>query len=311
MSQEEFRLLNVEPATDRTLLLVHGFGGNSTQFNHFMKNPTLNKFYNNIVAIDYYEDHNFSENGLKKGFTTNTPIETIADALSDYILSHPEKFHKIIDIVAYSMGALVARSMIKRNYPTLSRNGYKVDDVALIAAPNHGTALANPPIFLVAMIILFGVGLGVSLSLSFLLNILLLIPFGMFSLAIILIFREIAGYQGKQMASFPISKFLIDLNEGDETPYGIDDINEEYQDISWSTFYGKGLHKGHFLMFLINPLKLATDFDGVVPASSVPLEGSKNYGPYPLDHDELLEINNPDNTDFFIDLFIELATLRE
>ncbi len=311
MGQQEFNLLNVEPPTERTLLLVHGFGGNSTQYHDFLTNPILNKFYDNIIAIDYYGDSDFSGNGLKKGFTVDTPIENVADALAEYILEHPEKFHKLIDIIAYSMGGLVVRSMIKRNYPSLIKKGYTLDDVALIASPNHGTTVANPPVFLIFLIILCGIGLGVSLSLSFFLHVLLLIPFALFSIAVLIFFRKIGGYQGTQMASFPISKFLIDLNEGDETPYGIDDLGEQYQDISWSTFYGKGFHKGQFLMFLINPFKLVSDSDGLVHVSSVPLEGSKNYGPYPLDHDELLKINDPQNIDLFIDLFLELATLRQ
>ncbi|MHA1275777.1 MAG: esterase/lipase family protein [Candidatus Helarchaeota archaeon] len=311
MRQKELQVLHWEPPAERTLLLVHGFGSNSTQFAHFMTNPVLDQFYNNIVAIDYYKYDDYSGNGLKKGFTIDTPIETIADALFEYIITHPDKFHKLLDIVAYSMGGLIVRSMIKRNYSALNKAGYVIDDVALIAAPNHGTALANPPLFLIFLIILLGIGLGVSASLSFLYNILLLIPLSLFSVALLLIFRKIGGLQAKEMATLPVSKFLIDLNEGDETPYGIDDIGEEYQDITWSTFYGKGFHKGHFLMFLINPLKLTSDFDGLVPASSVPLEGSKNYGPYPLNHDELLKINNPKSAEFFIDLFLELATLRQ
>ncbi|MFX1296701.1 MAG: esterase/lipase family protein, partial [Promethearchaeota archaeon] len=295
---------------DRTLLLVHGLNGKSTQFTDFMTNPAFTKFYNNIIAIDYYKDNNFSGNGLQKGFDNNTPIEEIGDAIAQYIIDHPNKFHKTIDIIAYSMGGLVVRSMIKRNYPNLADKGYKIDDIALLATPNHGIKILNIPIFMIILLFSASFILRSYFSFKLILSIFITISLSLFSLIIIYFQRKISGFQGKQLSSSKSNSFIKLLNQFDETPYGIDDINEHYKDITWSTFYGKGFHIGHFLMLLINPLDLLSNSDGIVPCSSVPIEGAANYGPYPLNHDQILRINDPKNAELFTDLYRELTTLR-
>lgn len=302
-----------EPPADRTLLLVHGFGGVSTQFEDFFTNPDLREFYNNIIAIDYYEYHDFLGNGLKKGFDKNTPIEDIGDAIAEYILNNPTKFYKTLDIVAYSLGGLVIRSMILRHYPRLVKNGYRIDDVALIATPNRGTHLSNPPIFLAIMMIIAGVLLGLFFSLNPFYTILLAFTLSLIPLAFFIFWRKLFGYQGAQLvpsSSSESDSFLHNLSEYDETPYGIEDLNEIYRDISWSTFFGKGYHPAHFISLLINPLTLRCS-DGFVPCYSVPIKGAVNYGPYNLNHDELIQINSPKSALLFADLFRELTTLRK
>ena len=116
-------------------------------------------------------------------------------------------------------------------------------------------------------------------------------------------------YQSQQMAIFTGTNFIRSLNTPDETPYGIDDVNSPYRHITWSTFRGHRWHPLKILFFFVYPFDLG-EHDGLVGGWSVPLEGAQNYGPYSLNHEELLWINAPRATAFLADLFYELTTTR-
>jgi len=239
----------------------------------------------------------------------NTPIGNISNALAQYIIDHPEKFHETIDIVAHSMGGLVVRNMIKQRHPDLVAAGYKIGDVALIATPNHGTWLAEFPYFIL------GVGVILALILLYLGHLwaaLAALVIGIIvSFILDLAQAVIGGVQGEQMKVVfqPLlgNPFLEELNAPDETPYGIDDTAAAYPHLSWSTYRGQGVMIGRqFLVALIWPFDLI-DHDGMVGGWSVPLQGARNYGPYQRNHEELLQINEPATADLFYDLFTELT----
>ena len=297
----------LEPRANRTLLCVHGFTGSSLQFADFATNTNFSDFYDNIIAVDYYYANNYTGNRIMAEYVDqNTPIGNIGNALAQYIIDHPEKFHETIDIVAHSMGGLVVRYMIKHKYPALVVAGYKIDDIALIATPNHGTWLTEPPIFLLGVGTVIGI---ILLYLNHLLGGLAFLLIGVIgSLIWTLIVGFFSGVQGEEM-NVLFNPFLEYLNSPDETPYGIDDREVAYQHITWSTFRGHGYKLIKNFVLLINPFVLR-EHDGMVGGWSVPLEGAKNYGPYPRNHDELLWINDPKSASLFADLHTELTTLR-
>ncbi|MHA1265112.1 MAG: hypothetical protein ACTSRS_07720, partial [Candidatus Helarchaeota archaeon] len=198
---------------------------------------------------------------------------------------------------------LVVRYMIKHNYTDLVEAGYRLDDVALIATPNHGTWLVEDPIFLPLLLFIIG-----ALSHKI---------FIIAGIAFLVIYRILVtvygGFQAEQMKVLKNS-FLYNLNTLDETPYGIDDNDTLYQHISWSTFSGnKGMWVDYRFsswgFLFINPLVyLEGGEDGLVHVSSVPLEGAHNHGPYSRNHEELLYINTLREDNYFENLYVELTT---
>ena len=62
-------------------------------------------------------------------------------------------------------------------------------------------------------------------------------------------------------------------------------------------------------MIFVNPFVLSI-FDGIVNGGSVLLKGAENYGPYPRNHEELLNINDLTTDSLVLDLFSELTTIR-
>lgn len=125
-----------------------------------------------------------------------------------------------------------------------------------------------------------------------------------------ILYSAIGGVQAKEMMAG--SSFTRELNKPDETPYGINDLSYEFRDITWSTFRGNQWNDFGWsvvLLFFINPFGLF-DFDGMVDGGSVPLNGAINYGPYPRNHNEVLNINDLTTDSLFLDLFYELTTIR-
>lgn len=119
----------------------------------------------------------------------------------------------------------------------------------------------------------------------------------------------------KVSQSLILGSFLYELNHPNETPFGIDNSNAVYRDISWNTFYGNKLDffespLSILAIISINPFVLL-DFDGLVNGNSVPLEGVNNYGTYSLTHNGLLKINSPEDATLFRDLFNELTTIQK
>ncbi|TFG04182.1 MAG: hypothetical protein EU536_05080, partial [Promethearchaeota archaeon] len=310
------RTLQQEPPGDRTLLCVHGYTGSSVQFDDFLTNPDLGAFYNNIVAVDYYKDNDhYGHRILEEYGDVNIPIAEIGDALVAYILGHPETFHTTIDIVAHSMGGLVVREMIKYRYLDLVAAGYRIDDVALIATPNHGTWISEFPLFLLGLVTV------VSAILFYLDRVIggLAVIIGGVLISIFLAFLIgfIGGTQGEQM-NVILNRTLTTLNSPDETPYGVDDEDDLYKHISWSTYRGnKGIwiqpkppfFGSSWLFVIINPfIYFEGGEDGLVHCSSVPLNGAHNYGPFIRDHNELLDLNTIISDNFFEKIYTELTT---
>ena len=124
----------------RTLILVHGYNGNSAQFSSIYNNPDVIETYGErIIRIDYY-DHFMGEdiNWWRPG------ISTIADLLAEYIKSHHLDIRGNIDFVCHSMGGLVVRYMIKHHYKSLKQfygnkpGQFEIKHVCQLATPNHG-----------------------------------------------------------------------------------------------------------------------------------------------------------------------------
>ncbi len=283
-------------ACDKTLLLVHGLDGFSSQFDKFLDDANFDlngygrndfkDYYaeNNILKVNYYDWNNPDEEF--DGYNYNIPIETIAESLKDYIIRMAIEEGKInthLDIVAHSMGGLVVRYMMIHYYPDIRREGIIIEHIATVGTPNHGTLFADllytHPItsFIAAVLSIFGL--------------------------------PTLNTQVLQMA-YPVHSSLIyglnNDNVHDETPFSRSDP-VAYPDVLWSTFRGhvpspfSEYMIGELLYFSLLGLPgvyLFMEFyasDGVVDTDSVALNANDvdNYGIYEgIDHVPLLEKPN-------------------
>lgn len=268
-----------------------------------------------------YRNNNYSGHGSMRGIDKDTPIEDVCTALAQYIIDHPGIFQETIDIVAQSMGGLVVRSMIKYNYTKLVEAGYRIDDVVLLTTPNRGTWLGDPFISLTIYVAIFLACLYYIERLTATMAVIIFaIIFAIICIVLPIIAGVVGGHQRHQMSAFQYTfmydSFLRELNEPDETPYGIDDIDAIYRHVTWSTFRGNKFvgsdltFFGAIFIFFVNPIAALLGTDGYVCVDSVPLEGARNHGPYPRNHFEFRQINIDFDDSLFEDLFSELTNLR-
>ncbi len=128
-------------AEGESLILIHGWSSSSSTWDVIMNNQSFIDLYGaeNMTAIDYYDDN--TDEPEFDGVDGDTHIIEVAERLCDYIIKLKNEgiMNGHLDILAHSMGGLVARSLIKFHYPELRANGMMVEHVATLATPNHGT----------------------------------------------------------------------------------------------------------------------------------------------------------------------------
>ena len=125
----------------RTLILVHGYDGNSAQFSSIYNNPDVIETYGErIIRIDYYGEFM----GVKTSIWFPS-IEGISLLLAFYIMTNHDIIRGNIDFVCHSMGGLVVRYMIKHFYDAIrdffeeKKKNFNITHVCHLATPNHGT----------------------------------------------------------------------------------------------------------------------------------------------------------------------------
>jgi pimeloyl-ACP methyl ester carboxylesterase len=300
-SQNNFSCLDQDPPTNNTLLLVHGYGINArVHFEDTYTDPAILAYYNSVVPIDYYGAVPSAPQTYSLGrsdFNYNTPIEDIAWELKEFILNpnNSALFTANIDIIGYSMGGLIVRYMISNYYDEIKAANFTIDEVVLIATPNHG--IYHIQGFNNLFYILYA-SLSIMLLLVFLYSgdekkklryILILICLIAVLFANILLKALIFTVQAGEVGVG--SAFLKTLDTGDDTPYSVDD-SPPYNDINWTTFRGDGSGGFFFERLLIFFSFVNEPNDGEVTVGSVPLgDGAINYGPYPRNHDEMVMFN--------------------
>ena len=311
--------LDQDPATNNTLLMVHGYGINArAHFEDTYTNPAILSYYNSVVPIDYYGAVPSAPQAYSLGrsdFDFNTPIEDIAWELKEFILNpnNSALFTETIDIIGYSMGGLITRYMIINYYDEIKAANFTIDDVVLIATPNHG--IYHIQGFNNLFYILYA-SLSIMLLLVFLYSgdekkklryILILICLIAVLFANILLETLIFTFQAGEVGVG--SAFLKTLETGDDTPYSVDD-SPPYNDINWTTFRGDGSNGFFFERLLIFFSFINEPNDGEVTVGSVPLgDGAINYGPYHRNHDEMVNFNTSIEADrlYFSDIYYILT----
>ncbi|MGI5484804.1 esterase/lipase family protein [Streptomyces lavendofoliae] len=168
----------------RPIVFVHGWHSGASTWDSMVRYAHREGYgLEELVPFDYSEMSNPGR---------SVPIEDIARELRDFIADKrlAEKSPDgTVDIVAHSMGSLVARQYMK-----FEGGVDKVNHYVSLAGPNHGTALAENNI---------GLKIGDEI-----LKLIEQVSGRQFS--------EHCDFQCRQMARD--SKFLRRLNEGDETP---------------------------------------------------------------------------------------------
>jgi hypothetical protein len=127
------------PPLVRTLICVHGYLGDSSAFNTLKNRANIKGYYDNIIAIDYYNTHSGYETEFKD-VTCWTSLNDVSVQLKNYIVNkhNSGQIGYKVDIVCHSMGGLIVRHMIKNFYPAIKSAGVTIYHVATIGTPNHG-----------------------------------------------------------------------------------------------------------------------------------------------------------------------------
>ncbi|MFX1316942.1 MAG: hypothetical protein ACFE9T_13855 [Promethearchaeota archaeon] len=238
-----------------TFIFLGGMGGSGTG-PQFKANPNFFNYYGliNMIGIPYYEGTNSRPEFI--GIYPNCSFSEIGGAVKNYIINehHEGNIKDRIDIVGYSMGGVLARSIIKEYYHELKREGITITHVSICGSPCHGTWGFNMAYWL----------------------------------------HEANGTLNedwKNMQMCTVSSFMRDLNAEDETPYGI--YYNTYRGIKYHAdkyYCGpfdpdedgnddsimQNLEK--YNLTLVNQVDdiIGHLYDGAVAAGSVPLSGALN-----------------------------------
>ncbi|MFX1375269.1 MAG: hypothetical protein ACFFA0_05610 [Promethearchaeota archaeon] len=140
-----------------TLVLIPGVGGNSEMLLNGITSPTLDlndnetsdfiDYYGaqNIINISYYNRHTPRTEFDDIQGAWFTSIKDIANAVKNYIVNefNAGNIKKNIDLLCWSYGGVVTRTMIKEHYSELKKAGITIIHVGIFGTPNHGSWFAN------------------------------------------------------------------------------------------------------------------------------------------------------------------------
>ncbi|MFX0147763.1 MAG: hypothetical protein ACFE8E_08425, partial [Candidatus Hodarchaeota archaeon] len=262
-----------------SLLMVHGMGGEGSTYDFLDFRPDWNRngisdyidYYGleNMIALESYYDDKTTRPEFDGIVHPDSSIENISRALKNYIINeHSSGIIKDnLDIIAYSLGGVVVRYMIKEYYYELNQEGITIQHAGIVGSPSHGDWGDNKSY------------LNVSKYFNFW-------------------YYSSSKDCNVHLELVSISEFLTELNADDETPYNI--IYNTYRGIGIQDpfYYGFWSSENSTLVFhpgiiqnmedynetLINELvlKLGTYGDLLVPTGSVMLDGALNNRAYPL-----------------------------
>ncbi|UCC19769.1 MAG: hypothetical protein JSV62_00395 [Promethearchaeota archaeon] len=246
-----------------TLVLMPGIGNRIEEFYSGITDPLLldwNKngindivdYYglSNILKVSYYdEDTDRPEfDGIVSALKTS--IKVIANAVKNYIINefNAGTISRNIDLLCWSYGGLIVRTMIKEHYNELKDAGITIIHVGSYGTPNHGTWFCNKFLWLCMDN-----------------NTLDDLP---------AIWHETA-----KLNMYTLGKFLEYLNSGDETPYDI--YYNTYRSIHFPidpAYLSILLNPDNYVnvMALVNKCRDIIDimFDGMMTTESVKLSGA-------------------------------------
>ncbi|MFX1366616.1 MAG: hypothetical protein ACFFCE_16820 [Promethearchaeota archaeon] len=257
--------LRIFEVNNPTLVLIPGIGGDSkdlldgiTSLKLDLDDNGINDFIDyygsqNIINISYYNRTTPRPEFDEIKNARKTSIKVIANAVKSFIINEFNvgniKTH--IDLLCWSYGGLVTRTMIKEHYNELGKTGINIIHVGIYGTPNHGTWGSNRCIWNCINNDTID-----DLPLNW---------------------EEKAGYN-----MYTFGKFLVNLNSGDETPFNI--YYNTYRGVlSYDPAY-RGKPKSimnnteDYDMALVNQAFdiIGEYFDGLITTESVKLSGAFN-----------------------------------
>ncbi len=248
-----------------TLVLIPGISGDSEPLLNGITSSMLDLNNNGISDfIDYYGSQNIFNVSYYDRYTNrtefdgidgagSTSLQIIGNAVKNYIINefNAGNIKKNIDLIAWSQGGLVIRTMIKEHYNDLRKAGITIIHASIYGSPHHGQWAFNA--------IYWNYENNGTLT------------------------EEIKNTCPLQMYTF--SEFLMDLNFGDETRYDI--YYNTYRgtgilDVSyWGLIFP---NLGDYNLTLVIQIRnlIGTFGDGFVATGSAVLSGAVNNRAYRL-----------------------------
>ncbi len=118
---------------------VHGYHGNNSQFLDLIDTLTL---WGSFAGYDGYYFYSYFDDYSSVNVAHGASIEEYAINFRNHLLyEHPRGTQ--IDIVAHSMGGLIARQMLMTERQTLESYGVEVGRVITLGTPHLGTRVAD------------------------------------------------------------------------------------------------------------------------------------------------------------------------
>jgi len=125
---------------------VHGYHGNWTQYFDMVNNmsETINSLYDGIRYFSYYDGYDSVDDAH------DASIEEYANHFTVHLLNE-HTYGTQIDIVAHSMGGLIARQMLMDYRSNLQSQGILVSRVITLGTPQTGSKLLDSPSALILL----------------------------------------------------------------------------------------------------------------------------------------------------------------